>query len=425
MFSAIPYPLTGRSLLVLLSVCFTVPAFIPAAHAVTFNEALRLAREQAPQVKSREESITAAQFNLQPSGALPDPKLIVGLENVPIDGTNRYSLSSEPMTMRRIGLMQEFPNSSKLDARVSAAQGRIGLAETQGIITRLMVSRETAVAWIARRTAEQQLASIEQLRAENRLLSAAVKAMLSGGKGNSSDAVAPRQEAAMIENRADEWQARRSQATAALSRWIGVAANDALLGDAPDFPVVRNTLLHAVHRHPELTEFDAKARVLDAEISEAQAAKTPDWALEFAYQKRDDQFGDMASIQVRFDLPVLSASRQDPRIRAKRAERAGLDAEREGTLREHAAMVESDLAEHQRLVNALQRQREIMMPLADEKVALSMAAWRGGKGSLAEVINARSERIDTELKSIELDGQRLQIAARLYYANNEQAGEQP
>ena len=88
-------------------------------------------------------------------------------------------------------------------------------------------------------------------------------------------------------------------------------------------------------------------------------------------------------------------------------------------------MLESDLAEYRRLANAVKRQREVLLPLADEKVALAMAAWRGGKGSLAEVIAARRERIDTELKVIELEGQRRQVAARLYYAYGDHPGAQP
>jgi outer membrane protein, heavy metal efflux system len=419
MFSPISFHLFKYRMIFLL-----LAGISTTGYALTFDEAMRLAQAQAPQIKAREGNLAAAQSSLQPAGALPDPQLALGIENLPIEGPDRYSLSSEPMTMRRIGVMQEFPNSSKLQARESAAQGRIALEETRLLITRLAVARETAMAWIARATIEQQLARIDDLRAENRLLDSAVKAMLSGGKGSATDAVTPRQEAAMIEDRADELSARRAQAIAALRRWVGVAADEKIQGSAPEWPVASEVLVHGVHQHPELAEFDAKAQVMDAEISEANADKTSDWSLELDYQKRGDQFGDMASVQARFSLPVFSGSRQDPRIAAKRAERTGLDAEREITLREHAAMTESDLAEYQRLVNIEGRQREVLLPLAAEKISLAMGVWRGGKGSLAEVISARRERIDIELKIIELEGQRLQIAARLHYVNSEH-GAQP
>ena len=399
--------------------------FSSFVYALTFNDALRIAQTQAPQIKAQEENISAAQSRLQPAGALPDPQLALGIQNLPIEGPDRYSVTSEAMTMRIISLMQAFPNGTKLNARTAAAQGRVVLAETQMQVTQLAVTRETAIAWIARASVEQQLARIDDLRAENKLFDAAIKAILSGGKGSATDIVMPRQEAAMIENRADELNARRSKAIAALKRWIGVVAIEPLQGSAPDWPVANETLVHAVNQHPELAEFEAKERVLDAEIGEAQAEKKPDWGLELAYQKRGEQYGDMASVQVKFDLPIFSGSRQDPKISAKRSERAALNDERESTLREHAAMIESDVADYQRLFNVLHRQREVLLPLAAEKISLAMAAWRGGKGSLAEVIAARSEYIDTELKIIELDGQRRQIAARLHYVTLEHSGVQP
>lgn len=329
------------------------------------------------------------------------------------------------MTMRRIGFMQEFPNGTKREARIAAAKASVAVAEAQTRITRLTVLRETAAAWIARQTVEQELARIDDLRAENRLLDSAVKAMLAGGKGSATDAVMPRQEAAMIDDRVDELRARREQAIAALGRWIGPAADEPLQGVSPDWPISRDMLAHGLHQHPELTEFDSKERLLDAEIDEAQAGKKPDWGLELAYQQRGPQYSDMVSVQVSIDLPLFPGSRQDPKIAAKRAERASLDAEREATLREHVAMLESDLAEYRRFVNAVKRQREVLLPLAVEKAALAMAAWRGGKGSLTEVIAARSERIDAQLKAIELEGQRRQVAARLYYAYGDHPGEQP
>lgn len=400
-----------------------------SVHALTFDEALRLAETHAPQLKASEESLAAARSLQIPAGALPDPRLVLGVDNLPIEGADRYSLSRDAMTMQRIGLMQEFPNAARREARVAAARGQVALSEAEARIARLTVLRETAVAWIARQSVERQLARIDDLAEENRLLAAAVRAELAGGQGSPADIVAPRQEAAQIDERRDELRARQAQAVAALRRWIGAAADTPLEGGIPAWPIQRDTLEHRLHHHPELLAFDSRARVLDADIAEAQAAKRPDWALEMDYQRRAPQYGDMVSLQVSFDLPVFPGARQDPKIAAARAERARLDAERDATLREHAAMLASDFADYQRLAAAVKRQHDVLLPLAQEKVDLAMAAWRGGKGRLTELIAARRERIDAELKAIALEGERLQTAARLHYAYGDDAdphtGEHP
>jgi cobalt-zinc-cadmium efflux system outer membrane protein len=400
----------------MLAIALLNPGPAACADPLSFDNALALAVRETPALRAEAAQVDAARQAAIPAGALPDPRMTLGLDNVPIEGPNAYSLSSEPMTMTKIGLMQAFPNEAKRDARVAAARGRIDLTEAQTRITRLTVLRETATAWIARNTVERQLARIDALDGENRLFDAAVRARIAGGKGNALEAVASRQETALIEARRDELAARRQQAIAALKRWIGPSAEAPLQGAAPDWPINRDTLAHELHGHPELSIFDPKERVLNAEVAEAQAAKKPDWALEMAYLKRGSQYGDMAMLEVSFDLPVFSATRQDPKISAKLAERAGLDAEREAVMREHAAMLEKDLAEYQRLDNAVRRQRQVLLPLASEKVDLAMAAWRGGKGELVDLVMARREFIDADLKAIALEGARQQMAAQLHFA---------
>ncbi len=405
-------------LLALMSV--STPAFTAP---LTFKEALAQALRSTPTLMANAAQVDAARAAAIPAGELPDPKLVVGIDNLPVTSQDRFKLDRDFMTMRRIGIMQEFPNQDKREARAAVAQGQVEVSEAQTQITRLMVLRETAVAWIGRDSVERQLARIDELLEENRMFDAAVRARLAGGKGMTAEIVAPRQEAAAIENRRDGLQASRTQAIAALKRWLGPMAEEPLQGSTPDWSITRQMLLHQLHQHPEVTFYNSKEHVLNAEIKEAQAAKKSDWSLEVAYQKRASQFSDMLSVQARFDLRLFTEKRQDPLIAAKRAERIGLDAEREATLREHAAMLESDLADYERLDSALKRQRDILLPLATEKVELAMADWRGGKGGLSEVIVARRERIDTELKLIQIAGERSQMAARLHYAFGEHDGE--
>jgi outer membrane protein TolC len=407
-----------------VAIALAVSGISVHAETLTFQRALSVAVQDTPTLRANAAQVDAARYSVTPAGELPDPKLALGIDNLPIQGQDRYRLNQDFMTMQRIALMQDIPNGAKRDARVAAANARVELAEAQARVMRLTVLRETAVAWIGRNSVEQQLARIDALNEENRLLGGAVRAQIASGKGAATDAVMPRQEAAMIEERRDELMARRSQAVAALRRWIGPAAEVPLAGSPPDWQLLRETLAHKLHQHPELVLFEPRTKVLDAEIAEAKAAKRPDWGVDLAYQKRGPEFGDMVSVQVRFDLPIFSGSRQEPQIAARQAERTALDAERETALREHLAMLESDWADYQRLVNASRRQREILLPLAEEKVHLATAAWRGGKSMLADVIAARRERIDTELKAIALEGERLQMAARLHYAYGDISGEQ-
>ncbi len=391
-------------------------AGLAGAEPLSFTRALDLALSETPALRADAAQLDAARHAVLPAGELPDPKLALGLDNLPINGPDRYRVGDDFMTMRRVGLMQEFPNRAKREARVAAAEGEAAVAAAQTAITRRQVQQETALAWIARHTVERQLARIDALRAENRLLDAGVRARIAGGGGMAADSLAPRQEAAAIDNLQDQLEARREQAIARLARWVGESAREPLAGAVPDWPIDRDALLRRLHAHPDVAVLDARTSVVQAAIAQAQAARKSDWALALAYQQRGPQFSDMATLEVTFDLPLFTARRQDPTIAARRAQRDALDAQREATLREHAAELDADLAEYRRLGKVLARQNRQLLPLAAQKVALVNAAWRGGQGSLAELVAARRERIEAEFEAIALEGERQQMAARLHYA---------
>jgi outer membrane protein TolC len=287
------------------------------------------------------------------------------------------------------------------------------------------VQRETALAWIRRHTIERQLERLDGLYEENRLFDAAVRARLASppamrsGGAMAADAVMPKLEAAMLDERRDEFSMQRAQAVAALARWVGEAAREPLEGDLPSWPLHAAELRDRLHRHPELRAVGAMAGELDAELREAQAMKKPDWGIEVAYQRRGREFGDMVSVMLMVELPVFAADRQDPKIAAKAAERAAVDAERAAMAREHLQMLEADVAELERLDRALARQRDTVLPLARERIDLATAAYRGGQGALMDVVTARRERVEAELKTIALEGERMATAARLHFAAGE------
>jgi outer membrane protein TolC len=160
-------------------------------------------------------------------------------------------------------------------------------------------------------------------------------------------------------------------------------------------------------------------REAQAKVREAQAEKQSDWSWELDYQRRGREFGDMLSVQLTFDLPLFPNSRQNPKIAARHAELNQLEAEREALVREHTEQLEADLAEYERLNRAVRRSHDTLLPLAKEKLGLSMASYRAGKGDLVAVIAARRELIEARLKQIDVEEQRALTSARLYFAYGE------
>jgi outer membrane protein, heavy metal efflux system len=388
---------------------------LPAV-ALTLDQALLLAEREAPSLAAQAAGVQAARHAAEPAGELPDPKLLLGLQNLPIGGEDRWRLNAEPMTMGMLGVMQEVPSRAKRRARVEAAEAGVLSAAAQEQVERLRVRRQTALAWIAARAVEDKLSLFNDLYGENELLAKAVHASIAAGRGQAADSVAPKQEAALLAEAEDQLLQSRAQQRAALRRWIGAQADEPLSGRLPHWPVDAGHYRDKLQHHPELTLFDPMTEAAQAEVRQAVADKQSDWSWELAYQKRDRAFGDMVSLQFSFDLPLFPGSRQNPRIAAKQASLSQLHAERAAAEREHAQQLADDLAEYQRFERALRRSQDLLLPLAEEKVALTLAGYRAGANELAGLIAARRELIEARLRHIDFEQARALSSARLHFA---------
>ncbi len=397
----------------LLTSALTLPG---TSFALTLGQALQLAEAEAPALVAQRANLEAARNAALPAGELPDPQLRLGLQNLPIEGDARWQLDEEAMTMQMVGVMQDVPNRAKRKARQDVAEASVELAGLQQTLTRLQVRQQTAQAWIATLAVERKLELFSQLYRENELLSKAVDARLAGGAGLSADSVIPRQEALQLADQEDMLRRDEAVARAELRRWVGDAAAEPLTGDWPQWADDLTHYRHNLERHPELQVFDPLTRRAEAEIAEAVADKTPDWAWGVDYQRRGRGFGDMVSLSVSMDLPVFAGSRQNPRIAAERARLAEVQAQREDLLRMHDRELAEDIAEYQRLDQSLARLEQTLLPLAEEKVRLAMADYRGGKGQLSAVIEARQQLVDTRLRGVDLARDRALSNARLHFA---------
>jgi len=397
----------------------SVLALPSSAAALTLDEALRLAENNAPSLTAQDAKIHAASSAAIPAGELPDPKLLLGVQNYPVGGPDRWSIDQDFMTMQMVGVRQEMPNSDKRKARIEVADAAVDRAAAERRVERLKVRQSTALAWISSYSVERKDALFQDFYKENRLLTDTVRAQIAGGRAQPADAVTPKQEAAQLAEQQDDLVLQRAQARAALKRWIGPAANDKPVGSLPEWPVDTSSYAHKLQHHPELAAFAPMAREAQAKVNEAVSEKQSDWSWEVDYQHRGREFGDMVSVQFSWDLPLFPDSRQNPRIAAKQAELSQLEAEREALSREHTQQLENELADYERLNRAVRRNQESLLPLAKEKVDLSMASYRAGKGDLNAVVAARRELIEARLKQIDVEEQRALTSARLYFAYGE------
>jgi cobalt-zinc-cadmium efflux system outer membrane protein len=392
-----------------------------AESALTFDAALELAALRAPDLAAESANVDSARSASISAGSLPDPKLIVGVENLPVNGPDAGSFTQDFMTMRKVGLMQEVPNGDKRRARIAVAAAGVNRAETERRVALLTVRQATALAWLDRYYLERRSALFDALERDNQLLAQTVQAQFAAGRGMAADVIVPKQEAAELADRRDEVAAEIARSKATLRRWVGSAADVPLAGDPPSLALDPQHLRGHVHEHPELAVFASMIEMAQADVHEAEAAKKPDWGVELSYGRRGIQFSDMVNLQFTFDLPLFTKTRQDPRIAEKRALLSRAEAQREAMLREHVEDLDAQLAQYDVLNRQLARIESTRLPLARQKVDYQAVNYRSGKGDLSALFMARRELLDEQLRQIQMQGQQAAVVAKLHFIYGEGA----
>ena len=382
-------------------------------YALSFAEAREIAEQQSPRVSAQRLQIDAAQSVQKAAGTLPDPKLSVGLENLPISGMDRWSLTRESMTGQRLALMQEVPNQAKRAAKVASAQARVERERAALVLQRLQIRQELGLAWIAAQAVEQRDQLLAELLAENQRLQDSLPARVAGGSAQAGDLLAAQQEALALSDRRDDLQRDRSKARAMLRRWVGPRADESLQGGTGPLihPVAQ--LRAELSSHAELALYSTMQSMARAESHEAQSESRGDWSWEIAYSRRDRRWGDMVSFQVTFDLPWQKDRRQTPMIQAKQRELERLEAEQEDVARRHLQELDDSAAELQALDSQIERLKSTGLQLAQGRAELALGNYRAAKGDLGAVLGARAQVLETRLRLIDLQAQRDGVTTRL------------
>ncbi|MBY0235722.1 MAG: TolC family protein, partial [Burkholderiaceae bacterium] len=146
----------------LLGCSLATPSF-----ALTYAEALALAEQSSPALRAQQAALAGAVSAQGAASALPDPRLSVGVENLPISGADRFSLSRDFMTMQRIGLMQEVPNRAKRDARSQGAQARAERERALLALGVLQLRQALDRSWASAHFALRRQAALAEIVLEN------------------------------------------------------------------------------------------------------------------------------------------------------------------------------------------------------------------------------------------------------------------
>ncbi|THD07366.1 TolC family protein [Rhodanobacter lindaniclasticus] len=364
---------------------------------LTLEAAVQQGLARAPQMEARAADGTAAREEAARAGQLPDPVLTFGLANFPVTEPGAFSLRSDGMTARTVGVMQAIPSRSARRAERDLAGARIDAAQADRVAAEQSVRERIADAWIDAWLVEQQRILLADLHDEAALAVRIAQARLRGGEGSAVDALAAQAELAALDNRLEAVAADRLAAQAGLQRWLGTPPGAlAATKDFSRLPVAAERLVSAIDQQAPLQAWAAREQLAQAALDQARAARRPDWSVSASYGRRAPGLSDMVMLEVGVSLPLFTRNRQDRGISASQAQRDAVQADHEDARRAQREAVTRALAAWQGWEQQIARYRQTLLPLARDRAHIALAGYRGG-GPLQPWLDARRAEIELRL----------------------------
>jgi outer membrane protein TolC len=387
----------ARGVACILIISATAPR--AAAQALSFDEAIRIGEGRSARLAAQSAAVTAAAGVVERASQLPDPKLKFGLENVPVSGPDAWSLTRDFMTMKRIGVMQDILNGDKRKARSDRVARERDVEQASLVLERASLRREIAMAWYEVLHATRALEVMSDLQSAVALQQETVGAAIAAGRAPVADGFAARSAVESVRDQVIDQERVLARSRIQLASFLGDEAKRPI-GAAPDttrLPVPVAALLDSLDRQPALAVLERREALARSDVEVAKSTKSPDWSVEFSFGQRTPYYSNMASLMFSVDLPVLAASRQDRDVAASLAQVDRARALREEARRAYEAQVRTLAVDWETWHRRVERFEKVLIPLAQERAEAALAAYRGGKGELMAVIEARKAEAETRL----------------------------
>ncbi|MCF6437202.1 TolC family protein [Pseudoalteromonas sp. MMG022] len=414
-------------------------------NALSLEQAITLAQQNDPWLHGNHLKQQAVEHASIAANTLPDPKVSVGMMNLPTDGWN---LSQEGMTQFKVGVSQMFGRGDslaikskqlKLSATQFPLQRQDRKAKLQSNVTQL---------WLDAYLAQKTIALIKQDRVLFEQIAEVAKAGYSSvvGKTRQQDVVRAQLELIQLEDRLTVEQQKLETALAQLNEWLHIYDATAL-DVAYDFDkqrtaftvsdnlphlelayaallkpehYARNELAKLLLNHPINRAIDVKQQVSEQTIALNKQQYQPQWGVNASYGYRDDMpsgmsRADLFSVGVTFDLPLFTKNKQDKQVAAAVAESEAVKTDKLLMVKQMLSAVEKEL----KLLNRLSDRQTLyatqLLKQAHYQAEAALTAYTNDDGDFAEVVRARIAELNARIGALKIDVDALKAVSRINY----------
>ena len=255
------------------------------AIALSLQQAELLALEADPLIKSYRASSRSFDAESSANGTLPDPKLRLGMFNVPLDS---FSTTEDPSTQLRIGIQQEFPRGDTTDLKQQQSRWLAQAAMAQANDEKLKLLLNVRDAYLNLYYEIQAGNIVNETRELFVKLAKITEDQYAAGRVNQQDVIRADLELSRLEDRATKIQGNEDEYRAYLAQWIGDVAWQDVDSHVAVLPEVTDNIdiNELLTQHPSVVAETAKVEASRKMIEVTRQDYKPGIGAFVEYRKR-------------------------------------------------------------------------------------------------------------------------------------------
>ncbi|PJE54706.1 hypothetical protein TY87_14360 [Marinomonas sp. BSi20584] len=408
---------------------------VASAEVLSLQQAVEKAVSQDDWLISSQQKENAIRALSQGMTALPDPKINVGLLNMPTDS---FDFNQEAMTQFNVSVSQMFPagDTLRLTGEKYAAQGdQMPLMRDN---RRAMLAMEVSNLWLTAYSYEESIKLVKQNRTLFEQLHEVVESSYSSayGRAKQQDLVRSELELIKLDHRLTQLSQAKENALKKLSQYILPTMADQNTADqditlkttgepimvTPSNILSSNSLALAARLslHPLVRIVDVQSNTAQIDKSIAEQKYKPEWGVTLGYGYRGDDLSgkdraDLASIAVSVSVPIFSSSRQDAQVKAASLQVESFLSEKQLVLNELMAKYRVLTSDITLLDQRIRLYQTKLLPSYRESAQAMLNAYTSNDGVFSDVVQARIATLNAHIELLNIRIERFKRLAELNY----------
>lgn len=416
---------------------------------LSFEKAIKSAQKNDPWLTGNVHKQRSIESMSTAVNTLPDPKVSIGLANLPTDG---FDFGQEGMTQAKIGIAQMFPRGDTLEIKSQQLKIQSEAFPFQRQDREAKVAVTVGSLWLDVYRVQQSITLIEKNRSLFEQLGDVATASYSSalGKTRQQDIVRAQLELTRLEDRLDKLAQQKNRYEGMLSPWltslstekgsfdeVSLISNFSLHGisltqQLPKIELLNHDLVHHetwlkpeklvpyFYDHPAVLAIEKKVNATKTGIKLAKQKYQPEWGVNASYGYRgDDPMGrsraDLFSVGVTFDLPLFTENRQDKEVQSAISKTEAVKTEKLLLLRKLLGSYSSAKGRLLRLKDRQNLYKSKLLPQIHDQAEASLTAYTNDDGDFSEVVRARIAVLNAEIDELTLNVEEQKISLELNY----------